>query len=186
MKAIIFSDIHDNYQNLTLMLTQLKELSFEHMFFLGDFVNAGIARTIALFPAPTYAIWGNNDGDRSAITRVAMSPGSNLSIAEATFDIVEFGGRRIFVTHYPLTVASMAKSGDYDAVWYGHDHRARIDRDGPCLIVNPGEISAHKTGRAHFAVYDSDTNTAELVEVGGPISTVFTDEVRDYRRQIGF
>ena len=115
MKAIIFSDIHDNYQNLTLMLTQVKELSFEHMFFLGDFVNAGIARTIALFPAPTYATWGNNDGDRSAITRVAMSPGSNLSIAEATFDIVEFGGRRIFVTHYPLTVASMAKSGDYDA-----------------------------------------------------------------------
>lgn len=178
--------MHDNYHNLTLCLIQLRHYELDKIFFLGDFMNAGIANTLSQFEVPTYAIWGNNDGDRVAVTKVALHERSNLSVGSATYDIVEWGGRRLFLTHYPLIVKSMARSGDYDAVFYGHDHLARLDQEGECLILNPGELSAHKTGSASFAIYDSDANSAEIIPVDGGTVTVLSDVVRDFRKTINF
>ena len=96
------------------------------------------------------------------------------------------GGRKLFLTHYPQLVNSMAKTGDFDAVFYGHNHNKRIDRAGNCLILNPGELSAHKTGSASFAVYDSESNDAEIFTVEGKQVTVFTETVRDFRKTIRF
>ena len=186
MKAAIVSDVHDNYHNLTLCLIQLRKYELDKIFFLGDFMNAGIALTLAQYEVPTFAIWGNNDGDRAAVTKVALSEKSSLAVGFATYDIVKWGGRKLFLTHYPLIVKAMAKSGDFDAVFYGHNHLARLDHEGECLILNPGEISAHKTGGASFAMYDSDTNSAEIIPVEGGTVTVLSDEVREFRKTIKF
>jgi len=181
--AAVISDIHDNYHNLIAMLLQLRTIKPEKIFFLGDFMNAGIARTLAEFEIPTHGIWGNNDGDRSAIMRMALSPGSNLTMASHTADIVEWAGRRIYLTHYPLTVYSMARSGDFDAVFYGHDHAAKCETLERCLILNPGELSAHKTGSATFGLYDAGDNSAEIITVEGQQVTVLTELVRKYRKK---
>jgi len=186
MKAAVLSDVHDNYHNLTLCLVQLKQYDIDQIFFLGDFMNAGIANTIAQFPVPTRAIWGNNDGDRVAVTKVASRERSNLTVGYATFDSVTWAGRRLFLTHYPALAEPMARSGDFDAVCYGHNHLSRIDYVGDCLVLNPGELSAHKTGSASFALYDSDTNNAEIVPVEGDVVSVLTDAVREYRKTIDF
>ena len=118
--------------------------------------------------------------------RVALSQRSNLTIASSTFDSVEWGGKRLFLTHYPQPVNSMAKSGDYDAVFYGHNHKKHMSYEGDCLILNPGEISAHKTGIAHFALYDSNANSAEIIPVEGDTITVLTDTVKEFRKTITF
>lgn len=186
MKAAVLSDVHENYHNLILCLLQLRRYDIEKIFFLGDFINAGIALTLAEFEVPTHAIWGNNDGDKSAIMRVALSPRSKLTMGFDTFDIVDFGGRKLFLTHYPLIVKSMAKSGDYDGVFYGHNHRSHLDRLGDCLILNPGELSAHKTGAASFALYDSKVNDAEIIPLEGAAVTVLTDTVKEFRKTIKF
>jgi uncharacterized protein len=87
------------------------------------------------------------------------------------FDVLEIGDRKVFLSHYPLIAKSMAKSGDYDAVFYGHDHLKHKERIGDCLLLNPGEIGAYKTGKSTFAVYDAETNDAEIVEVRYSITT---------------
>jgi predicted phosphodiesterase len=70
----------------------------------------------------------------------------------------------------------MAKSGDFDVVFCGHNHTFHREKVNECLIVNPGEISAHKSGKATFAIYDTSTNEAEIIELQGIIS-VSTPEV---------
>jgi predicted phosphodiesterase len=44
-------------------------------------------------------------------------------------------------------------------VFYGHNHKKNIENINNCLLLNPGEVSAHKTKIASFAVYDTDNNT---------------------------
>ncbi|MEK6959962.1 MAG: metallophosphoesterase family protein, partial [Nanoarchaeota archaeon] len=92
---------------------------------------------------------------------------------------------KIFITHYPLLAKPMAKSGEYDAVFYGHDHVKNMDKIKDCIIVNPGEISAHKTGIATFAMYDTKTNTAEIIELKKTVTTK-TKDVTEHFDKMNF
>ncbi len=175
MKIAVISDIHENFHNLILALKEIKSLKCEKILFLGDYMNNGIAKVLAASEIPVFAIWGNNDGDKVAITKTALTQGSNLEVGFETWDFLEIDGRKIFLTHYPMLAKPMAKSGEYDAVFYGHNHEKNIDASGKCIIVNPGEISAHKTGKATFAVYDTKTNKAEIITIKDSITTITDD-----------
>jgi len=185
MKIAVLSDIHENYHNLALALERIETEKVEQVLFLGDFINAGIAQLLCRFGIPTYAVWGNNDGDKVAITKFSMDQDSNLSVAAKSYDTVEFGGRKIFMTHSPDLAIPMAKSGEFDAVFYGHNHLKNEDMIGKCLVINPGELSAHKTGIATMAIYDTDSNKAEFIELEGSISTK-TDTSKEYMEKVGF
>jgi len=61
-----------------------------------------------------------------------------------------------------------------------------------CLVLNPGEIGAYKTGKAHFAIYDTKTNDAEVIEVENCITTntkesqkVFKEIAYEFNKQKG-
>jgi putative phosphoesterase len=185
MKIAIISDIHDNFHNLVLFFKQVKKYKIERIIFLGDFINNGIAKMLASYDVPVVAIWGNNDGGKAGITKTALSEKSNMTIGFSTYDSLEIDNRKIFITHYPLLAKPMAKSGEFDAVFYGHDHKKNIDKISNCIIVNPGEISAHKTSKAHFAIYDTKINSAKSVEIKGAISTK-TKEANEYLKDMNF
>lgn len=185
MKIAIISDIHDNFHNLVLFFKQVKKYKVEKIIFLGDFSNNGIAKMLASFDVPVIAIWGNNDGEKTAITRTALSKKSNMTIGFSTYDLLEVDNRKIFITHYPLLVKPMAKSREFDAVFYGHDHKRNIDKINDCIIVNPGEISAHKTSEAHFVIYNTKTNNARSIKIRGAITTK-TKEVNKYLKDMKF
>ena len=185
MKIAIISDIHENFHNLVLFLEQVKKYDVKKIIFLGDFINNGIAKTLASLDIPVIAIWGNNDGDKVAITKTSLAEQSNLTIGFDTYDFLEIDGRKIFITHYPLLAKPMAKSGEFDAVFYGHDHKKNIDKVNNCIIVNPGEVSAHKTGIASFAIYDTKINNAEIIEIENSISTK-TKEVAECLEKMKF
>lgn len=182
MKIAIISDIHDNFHNLVSFFEDVQKYKVEKIIFLGDFINNGIAKILANSDIPVITIWGNNDGDKVAITKTALSENSNMTVWFDTFDFLEIDNRKIFITHYPLLAKPMAKSWDFDAVFYWHDHEKNIDKINDCLIVNPWELSAHKTDTATFAVYDSETNTAELIELDNVI-TVKTEQIREYLKK---
>jgi len=184
MKIAVFSDIHDNIHNLALALRDMEARGVEQGLFLGDFINNGIVRMVASAPFPVFGVLGNNDGDKVAYTRTSLAEGSRLTLSGNIYDFVEFGGRKLFVTHYPDIARSMVRSGDFDAVFYGHDHDRYEERIGECLLANPGEISAHKTRTATYLVYDTDRNEAEFVELAD-IVTVRTDFVDEYRQERG-
>lgn len=184
MKIAVFSDIHDNMHNLVLALRDMEVRAVERGVFLGDFINNGVVRMVASAPFPVFGIFGNNDGDKVAHMSTSLSDGSRLTLSANIYDFAEFDGRKIFMTHYPDIARSMARSGDFDAVFYGHDHDRYEERVGECLLANPGEISAHKTRTATYFIYDTDQNEVEFVELKG-IVTVRTDFVDKYRKERG-
>ncbi len=185
MIIAIISDVHENFHNLVLFLKKVQKYDAQKIIFLGDFMNNGIAKILASSDIPVIAIWGNNDGDKVAITKTALSKQSNMTIGFDTYDFLEIDKKKIFITHYPLLVKPMAKSGEFDAVFYGHDHKKNIDKINNCIIVNPGEISAHKTGNSSFAIYNTKTNDVEIIEMKKTISTK-TKEVDEYLKKMKF
>jgi hypothetical protein len=171
MKIAVISDIHDNAHNIVLALEEISKTDVEQIYFLGDFVGAGISKILINSSIPVYAIWGNNDGDRVVITKFSLEEGSNMSVGFDTYDVVEIDNRKIFLTHYPMIANAMAKSGEFDAVFYGHNHLKNKERINDCLVLNPGEVGAYKTGMGSYAIYDTKTNDAEIFEIENSITT---------------
>jgi hypothetical protein len=183
MKIAIISDIHDNFPNLILALRKIKELKADKILFLGDFMNNGVARLLSAAPIPVFGVWGNNDGDKVAITMTSLKEGSMLKMSENVYESLEIEGRKIFITHYDDLAPLVARSGDFDAVFYGHNHIKTITKLGKCIVINPGEISAHKTGKATMAIYDTKTNEGEIIEIAGSI-TLKTKDFKDYLQEV--
>ncbi len=166
----IISDIHENFHNLILALDVLKQREVDHILCLGDLINEGVAKVLAISEIPVFMIWGNNDGEVVGVVKTAEREGSNLTVSANTYDFLRVDGRDVFLTHYDDLARPMALSGEYDAVFYGHTHLAEHTRVGECLVVNPGEIAAQKTGTSTLALYDTSTNDAELIELEGAVS----------------
>jgi len=161
MKIAILSDTHDNIWTLEEVLKQLSYADV--LLFCGDFCAPFTLTAIAEgFPGPVHVVFGNNDGDKWLLTKVANKSG-NVRLHGA-FASIELGGRKIAITHYPEIAVGMVASGLYDLVCYGHDHTGKIERVGNCLKVNPGEVMG-RFGISSYAVYDTDTGKVEIVEV---------------------
>ncbi len=185
MKIAIISDIHDNLHNLVLALKIIKEKKIKQILFLGDFIAPGGVKILARCGIPVFALFGNNDGEKYTIVKTSLEKRSNLTMSDKTYDFFELDGKKIFLTHYPPLAKPMAKSGDFDAVFYGHNHEKNEEQIGKCLIANPGEVSASKTGIATFGIYNTKDNSIEIIKIPNAIS-LKTKEVDDYRKDINF
>ena len=184
MKIAIISDIHENFHNLILALQEIQKREVEQIICLGDLMNAGVAKVMATQAIPVYMIWGNNDGEKVEITLASKAEGSVLTVSLNTYDFLNYGGKRIFVTHYDNLAKPMAKSGEYDAVFFGHNHVQSVEKINNCWVVNPGEIAASKTKQASFAIYDTSNNDLEIVELEGSVH-LKTPLMEEYFKQHG-
>ena len=170
MKIAIISDIHENFHNLLLALQEMQKHQIEQILCLGDLMNCGVAKILATQDIPVHMIWGNNDGEVVEIVLTAAAKNSVMTVGLNTYDFMEFDGRKIFITHYDDLQEPMAKSGAFDAIFFGHSHIQSSEYIGNCLLVNPGEIAAAKTGKATFAIYDTKDNTASILTLADSIS----------------
>jgi len=184
MKIAIISDIHENFHNLILALQAMEQHQIDQIICLGDLMNSGIAKLLATQVIPVYMIWGNNDGEKVEIVQAALQEKSNLTVSTNTYDFLERGERNIFITHYDDLAIPMAQSGEYDAVFYGHNHMEAVDQIGDCWVVNPGEIAASKTKRSTFAIYDTEENTVDKIELQNTI-TLKTPLMEAYFKEHG-
>ncbi len=170
MKIAIISDIHENFHNLILTLQEMEKHNIEQIICLGDLMNSGVAKLLATQKIPVFMIWGNNDGEKVEITLAAKRENSVLTVSTNVYDFLEMDGRQLFISHYEDLAKPMAKSGEYDAVFYGHTHIQQTEKINNCWVVNPGEIAAGKTKKATFAIYDTTTNTVEIITLKNSIS----------------
>ena len=69
---------------------------------------------------------------------------------------------RIAFVHYPDKAKELARTGKYDLVFYGHNHRPWDEMVGNCRVLNPGTL-AGMFQKATFAVYETETGKAELI-----------------------
>ncbi len=94
-----------------------------------------------------------------------------MDIGFDVFDSIERDWKKIFLSHYPLLAKPMAKSREFDAVFYGHNHLQHKGKVWECLVVNPWEIGAYKTGIASFAIYNTENNDAQIIPIEHAITT---------------
>jgi hypothetical protein len=162
MKVAILSDVHDNIWKLETLLAGLKA---DVLLFCGDFCAPFTLAQIAEgFSGPVHVVFGNNDGDKLLLARVASRFGHVALHGE--FVELELEGRQVAVTHYPEIGRALARGGVYDLVCHGHSHERSVEQVGRTLRVNPGEVMG-RFGLSTYAVYDTAAGQAEIVQVAG-------------------
>jgi putative phosphoesterase len=168
MKIAIISDIHDNVWNLGPALEAINDS--EALICCGDLCSPFIVDLMAgLFPNEIHIVFGNNDGDQYRITNNAARYEGRVLI-RGEFAELELGGKRFAVNHFPNIARSIAESGDYDVVCYGHNHIYRIENFNSTLFINPGAIMGYdgvnkKEIPSTFVVYHTESNESKAYEV---------------------
>lgn len=157
MKIGIISDSHDNLENLNKALTILNNKT-QVLIHCGDFCAPFIMAELAKFKGDVHCVFGNTD-DRFTTPKMAQKNGINFhgDIAK-----LEINGKKILVNHYPDIARAFAFTGEYDAVFYGHNHTAKKENIKNTLLLNPGEIMG-KEGKPSLAIYDTELNEAQII-----------------------
>jgi putative phosphoesterase len=163
MQIATISDVHDNIWKLESILQRINEAGAEVLVFCGDFCAPFTLKQIAdSFPGAIHCIFGNNDGDKWFLSRIAAGADNvtlHGELAELTLD-----GRCIAANHYPNIAQGLAASGRYDAVFFGHSHERHLSHVGNALLLNPGEVMG-RLGASTYALYDTETGQAAIHEL---------------------
>ena len=133
MKIGILSDTHDHLPNIAKAVEVFLKIGVEAVIHAGDFCSPF---TLAEFKPladkglKMYAVFGNNDGDRALLVR----RGGEFCSFQDGSRIVTLDGRTFAVMHYPDLAVIFYKSGAYDVVVYGHDHKLKVEGETRKLL----------------------------------------------------
>ncbi len=168
MRVAVVADTHDNWPALDALCRRLAAVGCTHLLHCGDVcAPLTLLRLLDRFTGRVDLVAGNVDGDHFLMTtRTADRIGFRFHGAELAE--LTIGGRRIAMQHYPRLARALARGGEYDAVFYGHDHRANVERlpagGRTVLLANPGTLSA-MGGSLTYGLYDAAANDLELVDL---------------------
>jgi putative phosphoesterase len=158
MKVAVLSDCHDRLENLQRVLDQIQDA--EVALFCGDYCAPFTLKALATgFAGQVHSVFGNNDGDVFLMLDIAQQAG-NVTFHQPMASL-ELDGRRVAVVHYPEFGQALALSGQYDAVFSGHNHTAEAQMVGATLWGNPGEVMG-RFGQPSFGIYDTESSTFEI------------------------
>ena len=163
MKIGILSDTHDHLPNIARAVDAFMAAGVGAIIHAGDFCSPF---TIAPFKPLAdrgllmYAVFGNNDGDRALLVQRG---GTFCTFADGS-RIVTLDGRTFAVMHYPDFADDLFKSGAYDVVIYGHNHKVRIDGTTKKLL-NPGTCAGYLADSATVAVLETSDLGVELIRL---------------------
>jgi putative phosphoesterase len=162
MRIAVLSDSHDNIWKVEAALEHLQQADV--VIHCGDLCSPFTLRQLAdgIGEKPLHVVWGNNDGDKLLLARTAAErPWVHLHGAFAQLNL---GGLAVAVNHYPEIAAPLALSGKFGLVCYGHNHQAKEERVGECLLLNPGELMG-LMGRSSLALVDMESRSVEWVDL---------------------
>jgi putative phosphoesterase len=163
MKIGIMSDTHDRLDAVEKAIDLFNREKVEHVLHAGDLVSPFVAPKFAKLKAKLYIVWGNNDGDKEFIRvkfgEIGITPLGN-------FATLELDGKKIALLHgtHEEIVGALLRSGTFDVVVRGHNHRAEI-REGKTLLINPGEVCGYLTGRQTVAILNLTGLKAEILHL---------------------
>jgi putative phosphoesterase len=162
MQVAILSDSHDNIWKLERAMPILAQADV--VIHCGDLISPFMMIRLIKGTGgkPVHIVWGNNDGDKGLISKVA-SEAENIQL-HGDFAHIELDGILVAVNHYPKIARTIAQAGSYDVVCYGHDHTAHEEWMGKTLLLNPGELMGLQ-GRSTLALLDTHNRAVEFVEV---------------------
>jgi uncharacterized protein len=161
----LISDSHDNIQGLKDALDLLKGRCVDLVLHAGDMVGSGNCYVFEDSGMDIRLVYGNNDGDRVGLYRDFKRVGGEYL---GDFGEIEADGRKIAILHGTDEgiIHSLVRSGMYDVIVRGHNHRFEVARGEKTLLVNPGEIWGHFTGYRTIAILDTSNLQVERIDLG--------------------
>lgn len=196
MKIAIISDSHDNIANMEKALQWINKEGIKTIIHCGDLCAPSILREVIIpnFCGEIHLVHGNV-GDAEALEKIAKNF-KNVHIYNWHYSIharrmikkqgtimgcgeIELNGIKIAFTHTPNNAKTLAQTGKYDYVFYGHTHKPWIEqipitnkqtpnksqiinpKSSITNLVNPGTL-AGMFYKATFAVLDTITTKLEL------------------------
>ena len=155
----VFSDSHGDYNALDELLEMMGYL--DAVCFLGDVEGDAehLQQRLGAMPnrPPLYAVRGNND-----YYNTCRLPWEQL---------VELGGKRIYMTHGHKLVSDMslvykAQEAQADIALFGHTHRYYCEEEQGILLLNPGSAGNHcRGGSARACVLEIRSGTCRVTTV---------------------
>lgn len=163
MQIALLSDIHDNILDLAWALDHITNSDAQQVFCMGDIVSPYATEKIAQLSIPVFSVFGNNDGDKAQIMRIALNTDNLLTFAQRDFGEIEIESKKYFLTHYPELAEHAALSGRYSAVFHGHTHEMRNEMIKDTPIINPGKLATYPNDTISIAYFDTDTQQAFFI-----------------------
>lgn len=169
MKIAVLSDIHDHLDKLEKALKLVKNNKVANIVFCGDMVSPFTTSILAGADLLTYACLGNNDEDQIGMMKLGGKKFTWFHLSQE-YGHIELDSKKVAFCHYPKLAELLAKTGEYDAVFYGHTHVVNKKHYGKSLLLNPGAVCGidfdkKAYNKATFAIYDTKTNSAEIIEI---------------------
>lgn len=177
MKICIVSDSHDRGDMLAAAISTAKDMGAEAVIHCGDLIGGNTLKASLKLGLPMHVIHGNNLGDPVAIARMAARSNGQL-VYYGQDAMLQLGGRKIFVTHYPHYGEAMASTGEWDLVCCGHSHvpvteRKRNVAGGMTWLVNPGTVAGLGAPSATWILGKISPEELEFIQM-----TLDTESVR--------
>ncbi|MCE4613938.1 MAG: metallophosphoesterase [Desulfurococcales archaeon] len=166
----VMSDSHDNVPNVKKALYVFKENNVRAVIHLGDIVSPFTLKEICNLEIPVYAVFGNNCGEKILLSKIAQDCGVKLSYPPYQIELGESPKRKILMLHgfgskeQTISLARiLAKSGEYDAVLFGHTHEPLVEKHHNTILLNPGEVLGYLSGKASIALLESSTLEGRII-----------------------
>jgi putative phosphoesterase len=143
MKLAVVSDSHDHIWNMRRAVEQANALGVEVMLHCGDLISPFMFEELDAFRGVMHLILGNNPGDQVLLTRSCLERSQTVTL-HGWAGRLEIDGLDVAWVHEPDLARSLARSGDYRLVCFGHTHRWHMEEIGETVLLNPGEILGKK------------------------------------------
>jgi len=159
MIIAIFSDSHDDGQNLKQLLNYCYQKKINTLLFCGDLANEETLEYLATnFSGQIFMVGGN--ADLFDIREVKKY--SNIIYEEKVLR-AKLGALKIIAVHKPKELEEiLATTNEYfDFAFCGHTHRPDMKKKRQTIIANPGTLNG-PVSQASFAVLDTETKKLEL------------------------
>ncbi|RLE42148.1 hypothetical protein DRJ48_04135 [Candidatus Woesearchaeota archaeon] len=156
----VISDTHDNVEATQKAIKLFNQKRVGLVVHCGDLVSPFLTKFFTELNCRVIAVFGNNEGDKFRLLKLQNKIEYQGVCAELNLD-----GKRVVVYHgdSKILLNALLKSQIYDVVFSGHDHNARITKEGKTLYVNPGTLSGFPPGtKPTVAIYNTETNQAEI------------------------
>lgn len=160
MKIGVIADTHENMPRIAVAVALFNHEGVDLVLHAGDFISPITANEFGKLEAPLVGVFGNNDGETAGLAARYKDIGE-LHAEPYEFEV---DGRKIVLMHRPLCIDALVASGQYDLIVYGHTHHIDL-REGPSVVLNPGEAGGWLTGRCTAALVDLDTMQVQIVDL---------------------
>ncbi|MCS7123246.1 MAG: metallophosphoesterase [Candidatus Aenigmarchaeota archaeon] len=166
MKIGIISDTHDRIKEIKKAIRILEKEKIELLIHCGDIVSPFTLYYFRKLKCPMKFLFGNNVGDINLHFKFAKE--FDLNIEFSNFFFLNINSKKIAVYHGDVKeiTEALIKCGNYNCVFAGHDHIARIEKYEKVLFINPGSFVREyreEMKKASLAIYNSKKDKAKLI-----------------------